>query len=181
MRACAVVLLAQRATRFELAGTAFVTPHFAQHFVEHATSTQHEFMELLRCHGHSFQYVSFTSYSASFFHTSLRLPIQSERPNSHFAIELIFRPGLGSDGKEHHSRLATFMIDVGAGWHLDLALKLAIVFDLEGREDSTHRSVLKQTKPLFVSVGHVISVFKFSQALVVLTDDPTETMTALAL
>ena len=72
------------------------------------------------------------------------------------------------------------MIDFGAGWHLDLALKLALVVNLEGREDSTHRSVLKQIEPLFVSVGHVITVFKFSQALV-LTDDPTEAMTALAL
>ena len=54
------------------------------------------------------------------------------------------------------------MIDFGAGWHLDLALKLALVLDLEGRDDSTRLSV---------SAGHVITVFKFSQALVVLTDD----------
>ena len=180
MRACAVVLIVQRATRFGLAGTAFVPPHFAQHFVEHASSTQHDLTELLRCHGHSFQHVSLTSYSASFFHTSLRLPIQSERPNFHFAIELISRPRLGSDDKEHHSRLARFMIDFGAGWHLNLALKIPLVVDLEGREDSAHRSVLKQIKPLFVSVGHVITVL-FYQALVVLTDDPTETMIAPAL
>ena len=63
------------------------------------------------------------------------------------------------------------MIDFGAGWHLDLALKLALVLDLEGRDDSTRRSVPKQIKPLSVSAGHVITVFKFSQALEVLTDD----------
>ena len=72
------------------------------------------------------------------------------------------------------------MIDFGEDWHLILALKLPVVVDLEGREDSAHRSVLKQIKPPFVSVGHIITVL-FSQALVVLTDDPTETMIALAL
>ena len=99
---------------------------------------------------------------SQFFNTLLRLLSQSERPNFHFAIELVIQSCVGSEGKEHHSRLVRFMIDFGAGWHLDLALKLALVLDLEGRDDSTRRSVPKQIKPLSVSAGHVITVFKFS-------------------